>query len=198
MSAFEFVFSLFGLILGFILIEVLGGFVRMIKLTLPGGTSAPRSTTSWLTPLLGLFLLLDISSFWANLWTVREALEFGIDTVFACLAISSAYYFAASSVFPDEPSEWADLDRWFWRHRRLCLSCLIAVNLAWVLFFNLLTPPRNWAPEAIAQMAYFVPLAIAAWSTKAGNVVAALTFLIMYYLTWAGVTFALRLHWLAN
>ena len=40
MSAFEFVFSLFGLLLGFSLVEVLSGLVRTLKLRRPLGPEA--------------------------------------------------------------------------------------------------------------------------------------------------------------
>lgn len=40
MSDFEFVFSLFGLMLGFSLAEVLGGFIRTIKAS--AGSTSPR------------------------------------------------------------------------------------------------------------------------------------------------------------
>lgn len=47
MSNFEFVFSLFGLLLGFSLVEVLGKLAASVK-------ARPKSRTGWLTPLLSL------------------------------------------------------------------------------------------------------------------------------------------------
>ena len=57
MSNFEFVFSLFGLLLGLALAEVLGGLGTAIQ-------SRRKVRIGWLTPLLGLVIALDLTSFW--------------------------------------------------------------------------------------------------------------------------------------
>lgn len=61
MSNFDFVFTLFGLLLGLSLAEVLGGFGRALQ-------KRRKVRIGWLTPLLGLVVLLDVSSFWLVAW----------------------------------------------------------------------------------------------------------------------------------
>ena len=68
MSNFEFVFSLFGLLLGLALAEVLGGFGTAIQ-------SRKKVRIGWLTPLMALLVALDITSFWMIAWSVRTTCE---------------------------------------------------------------------------------------------------------------------------
>lgn len=83
MTRFEYFFTLFGLLLGFILVEVLSGLVRTLRARHPTG---PGDTThvhlGWLTPLLGAFTLLDITGWWGNVWSVHHTLPLGYDTLF--------------------------------------------------------------------------------------------------------------------
>ena len=58
MSAFEFVFSLFSLILGLALATGLGGLAKALKVR-------HKIRIGWLTTLLGLFVSLDLVTFWA-------------------------------------------------------------------------------------------------------------------------------------
>jgi hypothetical protein len=122
MSAAEFVFSLFGLLLGFSLVEVLGGFVKTVKL---------RATVriGWLTPLLGLFVMVDLTSFWNIAWQLRDRLPVNFAILLLGLLIGGIYYFAASMVFPEKPEEWPDFDVWADTHKRQVMSGILAANL---------------------------------------------------------------------
>lgn len=93
MSDFEFVFSLFGLMLGFSLAEVLGGFIRTIK-------ARRHVRLGWLTPMLAVFVMLDLTSFWANAWDHRAAIPATYGVMVLGLAASGLYYFVASLLFP--------------------------------------------------------------------------------------------------
>lgn len=77
MSNFEFVFSLFGLLLGFSLVEVLGGLGRTLKAARPSrtpGGAATRIAVGSLTPMLGLVVMLDLVSFWKLAWNMRDVI----------------------------------------------------------------------------------------------------------------------------
>ena len=185
MTSFDFVFSLFGLLLGFALIQLLSGFVRAIKASRPSPnderTAPPR--LGWLTPLLGLFVLLDITSYWSNIWNVRTLIPMGLDVLFGVLLLSSIYYFASSLVFPDQPRDWPSFDRWFWLHRREVLGCMFVVNLAWILISKSQSALLRSPVESIAiQAAYFMPLAVAVLARSARVVGAALGILLLLYL----------------
>jgi hypothetical protein len=185
MGPFDFVFTLFGLLLGFTLIQVLSGFAKTIKAAGadPQSEEVEIVRLGVLTPLLGLFVLLDITSYWSNIWIVRTLVPMGLDVLFGVLLLASIYYFAASLVFPDKPADWPDLDRWFWLHRRQVLGCMFVVNLAWIaLSKSQAAPLRSLAGTIAIQVAYFLPLAVAILARRARVVGAALAFLILLYL----------------
>jgi hypothetical protein len=195
MTGFEFLFSLFALLLGFMLVEVLGGFVRAVKAARPrSGSHDIRVRLGWLSPMLGLFLLLDITSYWDNIWVLRDILPLGLDTLFGALFLTSIYYFAASLVFPNDPRDWPDLDAWFWLHRRMVLGCILAVNTLWVVFYTLFGPrPSGATLTIVIQAAYFAALGTALLARRAAIVGAALSLLSLMYLGFAAWEFAGRI-----
>ncbi|MFL6762052.1 MAG: hypothetical protein ACJ8FN_08290 [Sphingomicrobium sp.] len=133
MSEFEFLFGLFGLLLGFILVEVLKGLVRTFRARLPSGPGLkPDIRLGWLTPMLAAFTMLNVTSFWAIFWTMQKTITLGYDTMLGGVILCSFYFFAASMIFPDEPRAWPDLDEWFWLHRRQVLGCILAANIPWL------------------------------------------------------------------
>jgi hypothetical protein len=183
MNPFDHVFSLFGLLLGFTLVQLLSGFVRAIKAArIDREVRAEPIRLGWLTPLLGLFVLLDVTSYWENIWNVRALIPMGLDVLFGIVLLASLYYFAASLVFPENARDWPDFDRWFWLHRRQVLACIFAVNLAWIVLVKSVAPPLRSLPASIAiQLAYFIPLAIAVTAKSARVVGSALALLILLY-----------------
>ena len=75
MSGFEFIFSLFGLILGLALAEGLGGLSRALK-------ASHKVRIGWPTALLGLFVSCDVVTFWMYGWAVRDLLPLGWPLMF--------------------------------------------------------------------------------------------------------------------
>ena len=76
MSQFEFIFTLYSLLLGLSLVELLSGLGRTVKARLHvDETVADAFKIGWLTPLLGLFVMLDLLSFWSAAWSVRDMIE---------------------------------------------------------------------------------------------------------------------------
>jgi hypothetical protein len=165
MSAFEFVFSLFGLLLGFSLVEVLSGLVRTFKLRRAPGPDAKRAVRiGWLTPLLGLFVLVDLTSFWNIAWRSRDLIPANLATLLLGLAVTGLYYFSASMVFPDKPEEWPDFDEWAARHKRQVMGGILACNLI-ATAAALLPQPESWTPWVLATN--FVLLAMMATAALA-------------------------------
>ncbi len=122
MDRFEFVFSLFGLLLGFSLVEVLGGFGRTLK-------ARTRIRLGWLTPLLGIFVMLDLAGFWMLAWAARDVVPANYLALICGLVVTGLYYLAAMLVFPDEPSEWPDLDAYYFAHKRQVIGGVLLCNL---------------------------------------------------------------------
>jgi hypothetical protein len=120
-SNFEFVFSLFGLLLGLGLAEVLGGFGTAIQ-------SRRKIRIGWLTPLLGLLVALDLTSFWMVAWSARELVPAHYLSLLGGLLIMGLYYFIARITFPNDPHEWPDYDAYYFEHRQLVLGGMVLCN----------------------------------------------------------------------
>jgi len=126
MSDFEFIFALYGLLLGLSLTEVLGGLGRVIEARLkPGSTMR----VGWLTPLMAAFLLLDLLSFWAAAWAVRDIAFVSGHSLLAVTAFAGAYYLAAALTFPREIAPDDHLDEHFFRMRRIVIGAMLALLL---------------------------------------------------------------------
>lgn len=165
MSHFEFVFALFGLLLGLSIAEVLGGLARSIEARLRPGVTL---RIGWLTPLLGIFVLLDLLSFWQAAWTVRHAIVVSGHSLMAVTVFASAYYLAAHLVFPREPAEHAELDGHYFRVKRIVLGVMLAL-LACQLVFYASTPaiaPALMRPLALGLTIVLGLLMIAAMAVR--------------------------------
>ena len=121
MSIFEFVFSLFGLVLGLSLAEVLAGFARTVQ-------QRARTRMGWLTPLLGLLLIIDLVSFWTGAWRERDALSVALEPLLFATLIAGIYYVAATLVFPSDHEAWPDLDAYFMDHKQMVVGAVIGCN----------------------------------------------------------------------
>jgi hypothetical protein len=148
-SPFEFVFSLFGLLLGFSLVEVLGGLGKVLK-------SRRHIRVGWLNPLLALFVMIDITSFWLMAWLAREGIPANAASLFTGLAICGLYYLAAILVFPDDPAERGELDSHFFEQKSKVLAGVLACNVlaycarAWAQGgFGINYSPWDWSAFAV-------------------------------------------------
>ena len=134
MSGKDLLFNLFTLLLGFILVEVLSGLMRIFRARLPSGPGAKADISiGWLTPLLGAYTILNILLWWGTLWGLQGVLPVGYDTMTVGVILCSLFYFAASMIFPDDARAWPNVDDWFWLHRRQVLGCILVANLPWML-----------------------------------------------------------------
>ena len=122
MDSFSFVFSLFGLLMGLALAEVISGLGTIIELR-------HKIRVGWLTPLLALLIAFDLTSFWMVAWQVREAVPVNFLSLMVGLVIFGIYYLIAQVVFPDDLELWPDLDVYYWRHKRWLLGGIYACNL---------------------------------------------------------------------
>lgn len=123
MSGFDLVFALFGLVLGLAITEVLAGFSRIAKMR-------GKARIGWLVPLLGLVILLDLTTFWMQAYEMREALPANLLTLFVVLGIVGSYYFLATLIFPDDPDAWPDFDVYYDRVNRTILGGMLTINFA--------------------------------------------------------------------
>ncbi|HYJ51874.1 MAG TPA: hypothetical protein VEW04_01765 [Allosphingosinicella sp.] len=130
MNAFEFVFSLFGLVLGLSVTELLAGFSRAVR-------RRGKIRLGWLTPLLGVILLLDLLTFWLHAWEMRAQIPMSFGSLIFGTAIAGIYYLSASLVFPEDFGEWDDLDDYFMSIKKLVMLGVTAAN--WLMTAGIAT-----------------------------------------------------------
>ena len=155
MTPFEFIFSLFALVLGLAMTEVLGGFVRVLKARSVRADEDLPIRIGWQTPLLGLVVTLDLISFWLGAWEDRDAIPIDFAPLVYSALIAGIYYAAASLVFPDDPRKWPDLDDWFERHKAQVALGIFAANL--LFSFGEVLLHGTWSsslPGRILQILY--------------------------------------------
>lgn len=122
MTDFEYFFSFFGLLLGLTVAEVLVKFADAID-------AHHRRPIGWLTPLLAVFVLFDISGFWMSAWAARDLIVIRWPTFLVALCISIGYFLSASLVFPRSEGDWGSLDEHFWARHRWIAAGIGLVNL---------------------------------------------------------------------
>jgi hypothetical protein len=184
MSPFEFVFSLFALLLGLSLAEVLGGLARTLK-------QWRTVRLGWLSPLLGLLVMLDLTSSWALAYSLRDSIPANFLTLVVALFVTGLYYLAATLVFPDDASKWPDLDTYYFEHRRQVLGGMLASRvLARVAQFALGAAGWSYFPAFAA----FVLLVLAAMFVRGRRAsIAVLVVFLSLYPLFAALGLWLRL-----
>jgi hypothetical protein len=176
MSDFEFYFSYYGLLLGLSVAAVIGGLARALN-------ERAGARIGALTPLLALFVLLDISSFWLTAWDTRDTLEASWRVLFSGLAVAGTYFLAASMVFPNRDDDWPSLDDHYWARKRWVVGGVLAINLISMTAAFIARPPAwsDWLAW-LWQAAYFAPLLALGVSRRRGLDICLLAFLILFYL----------------
>lgn len=175
MTSFEFVFSLFGLLLGLSLAEVLGGFGRAVQ-------KRGKIRIGWLTPLLGLIVLLDVSSFWLIAWAAREAIPIQYFPMMCGLVICGLYYLVATLVFPHDLDEWPDLDPYYFAHKWQVIGGVLGCSLLALAALAALGIAPLQAPRNQVAIAIFLASAAALLLSKGKRAnLALLVFIALQY-----------------
>lgn len=161
MSDFEFLFALYGLMLGLSIAEVLSGLARSIEERLQ---SRPTLRIGWLCPLLAAFVLLDLLSFWNAAWGVRSLVTVSGESLMLVTAFASAYYLAARLVFPRDLAQLTDLDDHYFRIRRIVLGILFVLLLVQMIYYASVPAilPRLLAPASLGMTLLLAALLVAA------------------------------------
>lgn len=174
MNGFEYIFTLFGLLLGLALAEGLGGLARALK-------ARHRVHIGWPTALLGLFVSCDVVTFWMYGWALREMIPINWPTLFGGFVVTAIYYVAASLVFPD--GDMADLDEHFDRHYRTVLGAVLVCNVALLAMATILTgiPPIEDFRSFVIVGTFFPVSLLAIFIRDRRVVLGCLVWLILLY-----------------
>lgn len=139
----------------------------------------------WLTPLLAVFVILDLLSFWLFAWPMRSFIQANTAMVLGVVVFSSAYFLASRLVFPSNPEKFVDLDVHYLRVHRIVFAMLILmVVVQWLYLLSIpVMAERITKPYSVAMTAVLLTLMVAAAVT--GNrkaSIALLALLIARYL----------------
>ncbi len=182
MTGFELYFSFFGLLLGLSVAQVANGIGHAV-------VARKTITLGVLTPLLAVFVLLDIASFWVWAWGARDVIEVTYASINLGLVVTLAYYMATVLLFPLPSGTWDKLDDHYWSNKRFVISGVMLANAVVVAHGlatrpELLALPRFW----LLQPIYWVPLISLLFSRRKSVDLIFLCVLITGYLL-ASVTF---------
>ena len=139
MTAFEFIFPLFGLLVGLTYTEMLAGLARALK-------SSRHVKIGLLVPLLGVLILINLTMFWYGAWQMRHVSVPTSGALLMTLLVGGTYYLAASLVFPNSEDNVADLDDYFFRIRRPSLIAIAVCNL---LGLGIVASNAGWAMQPV-------------------------------------------------
>jgi hypothetical protein len=189
MSAFEFFFSFYGLVLGLSVAVIATGLATAIQ-------HRWKIRIGWLTPLLALFVGLDIASFWDSAWNVFRDAPFNYGMLVAGMAIALVYFIAASLVFPHEITDGLALDDHFWANKKVVLLLTTAANALMIALSatHMLATPEGLITliSMLALLTLYALLVIPAAVTESRKVFAGLVGLhvVIYLLSAAASPFA--------
>ena len=138
MTPFEFIFPLFGLLIGLSYAEILGGLARALKA--PGDVRI-----GWLTPLLGAMLLINLTMFWFASWQFRDTELPTREGLLQMLAMSGSYYLAAAMLFPSTVAAGENLDDHLMDNKKVAMLAIAACNAFGLWAF---AEQRQWAVGA--------------------------------------------------
>lgn len=162
MSAFEFFFSFYGLVLGLSVAAIATGLALAIQ-------NRRTVRLGYLTPLLAIFVALDVASFWDFAWTVFRDAPYSYGLLVMGLLIALVYFIASSLVFPYAVTEDQSLDDHFWANKRTALMLTTAANLLAVLLAlpfllarsDATTVVLNYSVNVLLYLALVLPAAFA-------------------------------------
>jgi hypothetical protein len=166
MTIFEFVFSLYSLLFGLALAQVFAGFGNTLQ-------ERHKIRVGWLTPLLGLFVIVDLTSFWEIGWELRGMSRPYFLFLLAGVLLAGIYYLAARLVFPRSFVEWPDFDVYYFRHKQWVFGGILVCNVIAAAVLLAIGSRFMRAPLGFANdLAYFVLLlALLGLRNKRANIV---------------------------
>lgn len=121
MSAFEYVFAFYSLVLGLAAAEVVQGFAEMWR-------DRRRLQVGVATPLLAACVLLGVMNAWITFWPLNESISVTGTWLLLVALTALPYVFVSRLMFP-RSGETVSLEDHFFQQRRLLLAGLAAPPL---------------------------------------------------------------------
>lgn len=188
MSAFEFFFSFYGLVLGLSVAVLATGAARAFK-------HRKAIPIGWKTPLLAAFAALDVATFWDAAWTNFSTAPYSYGLLIAGLVVAVIYFIAASLIFPEPDDAVQDMDAHFWANKRAVMLLLILANLLMLAGAVWVNMAKGGGMQVAVSYAvnlaiYLVLILPAALTRRAWLFALAMGLHILLYLYLAGLSIA--------
>lgn len=110
MQASSTIYSLFGLVVGLGIAEILKGFAEAWRTVSGVGRVREHVRIGWLVPLLGTLVIMDQTQFYITAYVMRDAIPFTYFSLLSVLAVIGTYFICSTFIFPDDPGHWSDFD----------------------------------------------------------------------------------------
>lgn len=184
MTEFEFIFALYALLLGLSLVSLLSGLGNALEREFADSQvddAGEIFRIGWLTPLLAVFVVLDLLSFWTFAWTVRDLVAVNAPTLLGVVTFASAYFLAARLVFPGDPRRFVDLDVHYFRvHRTIYVILIALVGVQW-LYLTTIPALREamLSPVSIGATVVLVGLMVTAMVVRRTGIHTAILILLI-------------------
>ncbi|MFO0286503.1 MAG: hypothetical protein ACK51C_09500, partial [Brevundimonas sp.] len=118
MSAFEFLFGFFGLILGIAVANVGIGFGKLWR-------ARGKVQVGVCIPLLGVWLLSHAVLNWTGAWSNLQGIPINPTVFIISLAVALPYVVVSTVMFPDDADTYTSLDDFYLSHSRLVMVAMM-------------------------------------------------------------------------
>lgn len=122
MTEFEFLVSLYGLVLGLAFANVATGFADVWR-------TRKDLALGWCTPLLAVYLTVASTGTWLNMWEARDDMEVDAVRVLLSLASFLPMVFLSRAIFPQPNEGWSSLEDYYLAHRQVIVGAVILTRL---------------------------------------------------------------------
>lgn len=130
MDAFEFFFTIYSLLLGFALAELMLGYANLLRAPI-------RPAWGWLTPTVGVLIFLQIIVTFLDAWMKLRGVPLNLFGLLVPTLIAVAYFVSAVMAVPRSATEWKSLDDYFHDRKKWILGLLAAPFLLNTLLIEL-------------------------------------------------------------
>ena len=157
MSALEFYFSFFGLIMGIAVANVGIGFGKLWR-------AKEKVNVGLCLPLLGAWLLSHAILNWLFAWNALQAVSVTATTLVTGLLVALPYVVVSTVMFPEDADSHSSLDEFYLSHARLVMVAMMIPTSAGMIG-GLISGQEYWAGELIERfvVVYLVPLVLIFW-----------------------------------
>ncbi len=152
MNGFDFLFSLYSLLLGFAIAHVVTGFAD-------SWIDRAKTALGASTLLLALLILLRAAEQWTSFWSSRDGLSMSPKLALISLAMALPYIFIGRLTFPRTENTCGRTDDYYLENRSTLMGALL-ISPCVSFMSNLGNLGSTWEHLTWMTLKFFLPLAI--------------------------------------